>query len=178
MSSYVVRTVGDPGDAFPVVRDVVKSIDPALALTRVETLDERFSRAVAPRQFNVWLVGLFALVALVLAAVGIYGLISEAVANRTAEIGVRMALGAGRLQVMRLVAGRTVLISCVGLAAGMAATTVLTRWLGSMIFGVEPLDPPTLAAVPLVFAAVGAIAALVPVRRATRIDPVKALRGE
>ena len=178
MSSYVVRTTGDPAAAASIVRDVIRGMDPRLAMMRVETLNDRFARAIAPRQLNVWLVGLFSFVALVLALVGIYGLISESVANRTAEIGVRMALGAGRAQVIRLVAGRTVVIAGFGLFAGLVVAAVLTRWIRAMIFGVEPLDPLTLTAVPLLFGVLGTIAALVPARRATRIDPVSALRGE
>ena len=178
MSSYIVRTTGDPMAAVPIVRDVLRSMDPKLAVMRVETLDERFARAIAPRRFNVWLVGVFSIIALVLALVGVYGLISEAVATRTAEIGVRMALGAGPRHVIRVVAGSTLLIGAVGIAAGLGVAALLTRSLGSMIFGVTPLDPLTMTVVPFLVIVVGTIAALIPARRATRIDPVTALRGE
>lgn len=177
-SNFVLRTPGDPHLAIPIVKDVLKSIDPTIALSRITTMEEKFATAVAPRQFNAWLVGLFSFLAVVLAVVGIYGLVGETVARRTPEIGVRMALGASRLHVIRLVVGSSLVIMTAGLMLGLAGAAATTRSLGSMLFGVQPLDPVTLIAVPLVFLAVAAVAALVPARRATRVDPVKALRAE
>jgi putative ABC transport system permease protein len=176
--SYLVRTSGDPSDAIPLVRDAVRALDPKLAVTRLATLEELIATAVAPRLFNVWLVGLFSLLALVLAAVGIYGLINETVSSRTPEIGVRVALGASRPQVVRLVVGGTLVVTATGMVGGLAAAALLTRSLESMLFGVEPVDPLTLIVMPTVFFAIAILAALVPALRATRVDPVLALRGE
>jgi putative ABC transport system permease protein len=136
------------------------------------------ARFVAPRQFNLWLIGLFALLAVVLAVVGIYGLVSELVMNRTAEIGVRMALGATRTQVIRLVAGGSVLVTAAGVALGLGGAAAVTRSLGSMLYGVTPLDPATLVIAPAALVLAAGLAAVAPARRATRVDPVIALRRE
>ncbi len=177
-SNFVVRTSGPPMKALPLVRELVRRVDPAIAVTRVATMDERVARFVVPREFNLWLIGLFSLVAFALAVVGLYGLVSELVTARTPEIGVRMALGANGLAIVRLVAGRSLIVTAVGLVAGIAAAAAVTRSLGSMIFGVAPLDPVTLVAVPLTLLVASAIAAAAPARRATKIDPVSALRGQ
>jgi putative ABC transport system permease protein len=176
--NFVLRTTGPPADALPLVRDLVKRIDPMLAVTRVATMEERVGKFVLPRQFNLWLIGLFSLVAFVLAVVGIYGLVSELVTNRTNEIGIRLALGATRLDVIRLVVGGTLAITTAGVGLGLAGAMAVTRSLGSMIFGVEPLDPVTLVAVPAALALAACLAAAAPARRATRVDPVTALRRE
>jgi predicted permease len=177
-SNYVVRTSGDTDQTLRQVRDVVRSIDPSLPLTRVATMDERVGRFVAPREFNFWLIAVFSAIALILAVVGVYGLMSEAVASRTTEIGVRMALGAGRLQVVRLIASRMAFVTTMGIVGGVGVAILAARWLGSMLFGVKPLDPITLALVPLVFFAAAIVATLAPARRATQVDPIIALRGE
>ena len=177
-TNYVVRTSGRTDEMLRQVREVLRSLDPVLPITRVATMDERVGKLVAPREFNFWLVGVFSAIALVLAVVGVYGLMSEAVASRTAEIGVRMALGAGRLQVVRLVASRMAFVAAMGIAAGVSVAIVAVRWLGSMLFGVKPLDPVTLAIVPLIFLAAAIVATLAPARRATQVDPIVALRGE
>jgi putative ABC transport system permease protein len=177
-TNYVVRTSGNVDDALRQVREVVGSLDPLLPVTRIATMDERVGKLVAPREFNFWLVGVFSAIALILAVVGVYGLMSEAVASRTSEIGVRMALGAGRLQVVRLVASRMAFVAAIGIAAGVSAAIFSARWLGSMLFGVKPLDPVTLAVVPLIFLAAAIVATLAPARRATQVDPIVALRGE
>jgi len=158
------------------VRDVVKSLEPAIPISNVGSMEQRFSKAIAPRLFNMWLLGIFSALALALAMIGIYGLISQTVGQRTAEIGIRMALGAGRLQVVKLVVGGSVIVMAAGLVLGLAGAAATTRQLGSMLYGVQPLDPVTLALVPIVFLAVAALAALAPTRRATKVDPVVALR--
>ena len=177
-NNYVVRTSTNVDQALREVRDAVRSLDPLLPITRIATMDERVGKLIAPREFNFWLVGVFSAIALILAVVGVYGLMSEAVASRTAEIGVRMALGAGRLQVVRLVAARMALVTATGILGGVAAAVLAARWLGSMLFGVKPIDPMTLAIVPLLFLAAAIVATLAPARRATLVDPIVALRGE
>ena len=178
LSSYVVRTSGPPIAVLPLVRDAVKRLDPDIAVSRVATMEERMSKAISPRRFNLWLIGLFSVVALVLAGGGVYGLINEAVTSRTPEIGVRVALGAPRTQVIWIVTSGTILVTSAGLVLGLASSVATARLLGSMLFGVEPLDPLTLGAVPLIFMVIAALAAIAPVRRATKVDPVIALRGE
>jgi putative ABC transport system permease protein len=176
-SNYVVRTTGDPRHALPLVRDIVRSIDPDVPITRLATMEERVAKLVAPRKFNLWLLGVFSIVAVTLAAVGIYGVVSEAVASRTPEIGVRMTLGARPAEIAGLVVGRSLIAVGIGLALGFGVAIVATRWLGSMLFGVEPLDPVTLGGAAIGFAAVAVIAASAPARRATRVDPVIVLRN-
>jgi predicted permease len=177
-NNYVVRTTRDPRTAIPLVRDAVRGLDAAVAVTRIASMEERVQRAVAPRAFNLLLIGLFAMVALVLAIVGLYGLISESVASRTSEIGIRMALGARRAEVIRLVLGRSLVVTAAGVVLGLGAAAAVTRYLESLLFGPTPLDPMTFAGVPMLFGIVAALAALVPARRATRVDPVVALRCE
>lgn len=176
-NNYVVRTIRDPRNTMPLVREAVRSVSPALAVSHIATMEERVARAVAPRAFNLWLIGLFSFVALVLAIVGIYGLISESVASRTTEIGVRMALGARRVEVVRLVLGRSLLMTTVGIVLGLAGAAGAIRYLESMLFRITPFDPTTFVAVPLTFGIVAALAALVPAH-ASRVDPVIALRCE
>jgi predicted permease len=178
MSSFVVRTAGDPYDAVPLVRDAVRSLDPELAITSVTTLEEKLSKAIAPRLFNAWLIGLFSVIAVILAVVGVYGLIGETVASRTPEIGVRMALGATRLQVVRLVVGTSLGAMAIGVTLGLAGAAAAARSLGTLLFGVPPIDPVTLVVMPATFIAIAGLASLASARRATRIDPVIALRDE
>jgi putative ABC transport system permease protein len=177
-ANYVVKTETDPVGMIPAIRDLLRSIDPSIPLTRVAMMEERVSNLLGPRHFNLWLLGLFSLVAVTLAAVGIYGLVNESVTSRTAEIGVRMTLGAGAGAIVRLVVGRSLIVTALGIVVGLGVAVMATHWLGSMLFGVTPLDPVTLAAVPLIFVAIAALAAFAPSRRATRVDPVIALRGE
>ena len=141
-------------------------------------MEERMSKAISPRRFNLWLIGLFSVVALVLAGCGVYGLINEAVTSRTPEIGVRVALGATRMQVIWIAVSSTMVVTSIGLVVGLTGSVATARLLGSMLFGVDPLDPLTLVVVPIVFVVIAVFAAIAPARRATRVDPVIALRGE
>jgi len=177
-TSYVVRTAVPPERLVPFVRRAVADLDPSLALTKVSTVDERVSEAVAPRTFNMWLMGVYSVVALALALLGVYGLLSEAVTGRVAEIGVRMALGARRHQVMSLVLRQGMLLTVSGLVIGLTVAVALTRFLSGLLFGVRPLDVPTFAGAALLFAAIASVASYVPARRASRLDPVVALRIE
>jgi putative ABC transport system permease protein len=133
---------------------------------------------VAGRRFSMLLLGVFAGLALVLASVGIYGVISYTATQRTHEIGIRMALGAERADVLRMVVGHGLRLSLIGIGAGLAAALGLTRLMSSMLFGVRPTDFGTFAAVSLLLAGVAALASYVPARRATRVDPIIALRYE
>jgi putative ABC transport system permease protein len=177
-SNFVVRTSGDPHDVVDQVKDAVRSLDPSIPVTRVATMDERVARLVAPRAFNFWLIGTFSAIALLLATVGLYGLVSEAVASRTRDIAVRMALGAGRRRVLLAFVGRTATVAGVGTTVGLGGAMVAARWLGAMLYGVGPLDPLTLGLVPVVFFVVAIAATLVPAHRASRVDPAVALRHE
>jgi putative ABC transport system permease protein len=177
-NTFVVRTSGPPMDVLSAVRDVVRGMDSTIPMTDIETMDDRVEQFVVPREFNLWLIGLFSLLAFGLAIVGLYGLVSELVTERTPEIGLRMALGATRFQILWLVAGGSALVVAAGVAMGLAGAVAVTRSLGSMIFGVRPLDPLTLVLVPVALLVSSVIAAAVPAHRATEVDPVSALRCE
>jgi putative ABC transport system permease protein len=177
-TNYVVRTTGDPTLVLPAVKAAVRDLDSTIAVSRVATLEERVSRAVAARDFNSWLFALYSVAALLLAVLGLYALISEVVASRTAEIGVRIALGARRLAVARLVVSRSLVVTGLGLVIGLSIAAAVTRYLEGMLFGLTPLDPLTFSVVPLAFIVAAALAAALPARRAASVDPVVALRCE
>jgi ABC-type antimicrobial peptide transport system permease subunit len=162
----------------PMIRAVLAGLDPELPLSNVQTLEEIVSASTASRRFTVILLGAFAALALVLAMVGIYGVTSYAVSRQTAEIGVRMALGASRRRVLTLVLRQAMRPVVVGIVVGLAAAFALSRLLASLLFGVSARDPLTYVAVSLLLAATAAIACLAPVRQALRIDIVSALRAE
>jgi putative ABC transport system permease protein len=144
----------------------------------VATVSQRMSDSVAQPRFYAVMLGAFAFVALALAAVGLYGVMSYAVSQRTKEIGIRMALGAGRGDVIGLVAGQGMMVTIAGIGVGLAGAFAVTRYLESMLFGVTPFDPPTVGAVTLLLATVAALASYIPARHATRVDPMVALRYE
>jgi putative ABC transport system permease protein len=156
----------------------LQSLDADLPVTEVTTLEERLAREAAPRRFNTILLSGFAAVALVLAAIGIYGVMTYAVTQRTQEIGVRMALGAQAGDVLRLVVGQAVKLALVGVLIGLTAAFVVTRWMESLLFGVSATDPATFAVIALLLATVAVAASYVPARRATKVDPMVALRCE
>ena len=141
-------------------------------------MEEIGARSVAAQRFNMLLLGLFAALGLALAAVGIYGVMSYAVAQGTREIGIRMALGAQRSNVLRLVAGQGMALTLIGIAVGIAASFALTRLMESLLFGVSATDPLTLVGVSALLAAVALLACYLPARRATKVDPLIALRYE
>jgi putative ABC transport system permease protein len=156
----------------------VKAFDPNQIIWRTHTLDQLLSTSVAPRRFNMFLLGIFAAVALVLAAVGLYGVMSYSVSWRTHEIGIRMALGAKRANVLRLVVRQGMTMALIGLAIGLVGAFSLSRVLKSLLYGVSSTDPLTFAIVSVVLLAVALLACLLPARRATRVDPLVALRTE
>ncbi len=175
---FVVRTTGDPHQLLPGVRAAVRSLDPNVAVTRPATMDERLEKLVAARVFNFWFIGGFSTMALLLAAIGVYGMVGEVVASRTREIAVRVALGADQWRVLRPVLLRMMAVTMAGIAIGLSVTAVTVRWLGTLLFGVRPLDPLTLVLVPVVFLAAALVATAGPARRATGIDPMVALKHD
>jgi putative ABC transport system permease protein len=176
--AVVLRTRGDPTAVMFPVRRAVEEIDPREVIYNVQTLEEVISNSYAARRLSMILLGVFASLALVLACVGIYGVISYLVGQRTHEIGVRMALGAEGGDVMRLVLGHGASMALVGVAIGIAAALGLTRLMASQLFGVSPHDPLTFAAVAVLLFVVAVAACYIPARRAMRVDPIVALRHE
>ena len=160
------------------VRAEVSALDKDVAVYRIRTMHEVMAISVASRRFNMLLLGIFAALALVLAAVGIYGVMAYAVTQRTHEIGVRVALGAQRRDVMRMLMGHGLVLALVGVAVGLAGAFALTRLMASLLFGVSSTDAATFAVVSALLAAVTLLASFVPALRATRIDPITALRYE
>ena len=173
----LVRTAGDPAAAAGPVRDIIRERDPALAVFGLEPLDRTVSRSVADRRFAMLLVGLFASLALVLAAIGVHGVLSYDVTRRVREIGIRMALGAEPGSVVRLIVGRAFALAAIGVAIGGAGAFALTRTLSTLLFGVTPYDPATFAAAAGLLTLIALAAAAIPAWRAARIDPASALRG-
>lgn len=174
----VVRTEGDPKALAPTLRSVVRSLNESAVLSPVTTVEQGLSDQLSPRRFQTSLVGLFASIALVLASVGLYGVMHYSVVQRTHEIGVRMALGAQPADVLRMVIGRGVLLGIVGLVVGLPGAWWLTRLTSGLLYGVKPSDPGTFAAVSSLFIAVAALASLIPAWRAVKLDPLSALRFE
>jgi putative ABC transport system permease protein len=174
----VVRSSVDPAGLAPALRAQVAELDPLLPMARVFTMDELLKRSVAEPRFRTTLLGIFAVMALLLAVLGIYGVLSYTVGQRTQEIGIRMALGAQRRDVLALVLGQGMALAGLGVAIGLASATALCRVLAGLLFGVGPTDPVTFGAVSLVMAAAALLACWVPARRATRVDPIVALRAE
>ena len=175
---FAVRTSGDPAALTPAVRALFQRVDPQITVDNVATMEQRLSDSVAQPRFYAVLLAVFSGVAALLAAVGIYGVIAYSVVQRTREIGIRMALGARTGAVLWLVMGQGALIAGVGLAAGLAGASAVTRYLEAMLFGLTPLDLTTFAAVAVLFAAVATLACYVPAARAIRINPATALRAE
>ena len=159
-----------------VVQRLVLSQDPDQPVFRIRTMDELVSESMARRRLSMVLLGIFAGVALALAAVGIYGIMSYTVARRSHEVGIRMALGAGGGEVMRLVLGQSVWLTFGGILVGLAGSLFLTKFLSSLLFNVKATDPMTFGVVALILMAVALLASFVPAYRATTVDPVNALR--
>jgi putative ABC transport system permease protein len=172
----LVRTAGDPSTAAAAVRGVIRERDPALAIFGVEPLDRTVSRSVAERRFAMLLVGLFAALALALGAIGVHGVLSYEVARRGREIGIRMALGAERQTVVRLILRQAMLLTAAGVVIGGAGAFALTRLLSTLLFGVTPRDPLTFAAAAGLLTVVAIAATVVPAWRAATVDPASALR--
>jgi putative ABC transport system permease protein len=180
--SVVIRTDTKAGlparDVAAAVRTILRGIDPNLALTNVHTMGELVSEASALRRFQTTLLTVFAGMALVLSLVGFYGLLAYSVKRRTAEIGLRIALGSPRARVLRMVVGQGLQLVLVGLLFGLAGALALTRVLASSLYGVRPVDPVTFVAVPALLVLVTLAASLIPGWRASGVQPVTALRYE
>jgi putative ABC transport system permease protein len=172
-----LRTSGDPAALAEALRAEARSFDATLALYDIRTMEQIRSESVAERRFLLLLIGAFGVLALVLAAVGVYGVMALVVSERTQEMGVRLALGAAPAEVLRMVVRQAIVLAGTGVAAGIAVATALTPLMASQLFGVPPIDPITYLAVPLLLVAVATVAALVPGRRAMRIDPVRAMNA-
>jgi len=177
-SFLVVRTDGDPNNYRAAIRQALRSIDPSLPITQLRTMDEIIAGSLSQRRFNTALLLVFAIVAALLAAVGVYGVMSYLVTQRTHELGVRMALGARRGGILRLVAGGGGKLAAVGVAAGVAMALAMTRLMSGLLFGVSATDPWTFVLIALLFAAVALLASYLPARRAAGTDPLIALRHD
>ncbi len=176
--NLVIRAQGDPANLAAAVRREVKAIDPDQPVAAVKTMDEWVTTATSGPRYRTSLLALFALVALVLASTGIYGVMSYSVSQRTHEIGVRMALGAGRLDVLKMIVRQGMTLVAVGLALGIVGAIALTRVMASLLFEVTPKDPLTFTVVTVFLALVALLACYIPARRATKVDPLVALRYE
>ena len=175
---WMVRTNGDPARLAPQVREAVASLDKSVPVAQVRTLDSFVSQARASTRFALILIGSFAVIAVVLAGVGLYGVLSTVVRQRTAEIGVRMALGAQTSSIFSLVIGQGAALSAIGIVIGAGSALILTRLMRSMLVGVAPSDPLTFVGVAGLFFAIAIVACWIPARRAASLDPANALRDE
>jgi ABC-type antimicrobial peptide transport system permease subunit len=177
--TIVIRTTReDPRSLIPELRAMVRAIDPRVALYQVQTLEENVSRSLWRERLQGSVVGIFAVLAFALACIGLYGVISYAVAQRTRELGVRIALGAPRRSVVWLVARQSARLVGMGVAIGLAGAYVSVRLLESLLYGMRPTDPGTFALVPAALAVVALGAAVIPAVRATRVDPIIAMRAD
>ncbi|MPZ21762.1 MAG: FtsX-like permease family protein, partial [Luteitalea sp.] len=176
--TFVAGTVDDPASYVDATKQQIWAVDPTLPIYEAIALDRLTSAWLAPRRFSLLVVGAFAIMAFVIAAIGVYGVISYSMARRTREIGLRMAIGAQAADIRRLVLVEGVVLAALGIGAGLAGALALTRFLRALLFDVTPSDPVTLASVSILLFVVALAACYVPARRATRIDPLVALRQE
>jgi putative ABC transport system permease protein len=174
----VVQTAGDPAAAIPVVEKSVWRIDPDQPILALRTMQEHIRQSHSGPELNLLVAAIFGGLALLLAVSGIYGVLSYAVNRRGHELGVRMALGARRLDIFRLVLGQALALTAIGLGIGLAAAILLTRYMSAMLYQVSPTDVPTFAAVCAFLALVALLASCWPARRATSFDPLDNLRAE
>jgi len=176
--TWMVRTVADPAALASAVKGVVAQVDKDQAVSNLMTMEQLLSGWLVTQRFNLRLYGTFAAMALTLAVLGVYGVMSYFVSQRTREFGIRMALGAGRKDILRLVLRQAILLSLVGIAVGVACSVALTQLIKNQLFGVTPTDPITIVVVSLILALVSLIASYLPARRAAKVNPLVALRYE
>ena len=176
--NLILRTAGDPHNWAGTARAAVAAVDRDQPVTAVNTMEEVLATSTAPQRFSVFLLGVFSVTALVLAAVGLYGAIAYSVAERTREMGIRIALGAAAGDIQRMIVGQGLVLALAGLGIGTVAALALTRLMAGLLFQVSAADPASFAASALLFAAIAALASYLPARRATRVDPTEALRYE
>jgi putative ABC transport system permease protein len=176
--TVIVKGSADPNQMVSAIREQVRQIDPDQPIYSVRTMGEIRSESVAGERLNLTLFSLFAGIALVLAVVGIYGVMSYSVTQRTHEIGIRMAIGAQPRDVFKMIIGHGMALALIGVAIGLVGAFLLTRLMASMLFGIEPTDPVTFASIALLLTGVALVACYVPGRRATKVDPVVSLRYE
>jgi ABC-type antimicrobial peptide transport system permease subunit len=176
--TLAVRTHSDPHGATSAVTDAIHQVAPDVPVVDVLSMDDVIAQSMSPQRFNLLLLASFAGLALVLAAVGIYGVLSYTVRRRVREIGIRMALGASHSDVLKMVVSDGMKPILIGVVMGLAAAFALSRLVASLVFGVHPTDPLTFSAVALILIAVGVLANIVPAYRATRIEPVRTLRED
>jgi ABC-type antimicrobial peptide transport system permease subunit len=173
----IAKTTAEPATMTKQLQAAVGRVDPTLPLFNIRSMDERLSASLASGAFNTMLLTTLGVIGLVLAAVGIYGVVAYFVTQRTGEIGLRMALGATPKQVLRLVVGQGMRPVILGIIAGAAIAAAGSRLLSSLVFGIGTNDPVTFALVPVVLASVAFAASIIPARRATRVEPTKALQS-
>jgi predicted permease len=178
VAQWAIRSVNDSSAYGAEIRAVIKRLDPKLLVAQMQPVDTLVHNAQAGTRFSLLLIGVFAVIAALLAGVGLYGVLSTAVRQRTAEIGVRMALGAGPARIFQLVVGQGLRLSVAGIAAGLIVAFLLTRVMAAMLVGVKATDPATFAAMAVVFFVIAAMASWLPARRAAGLDPTVALREE
>lgn len=176
--TVIIKAAGDPNQLIAAVRQQVKAIDSDQPIYSVRTMDDIRTESVAPERLNLTLLSIFAGIALVLAVVGIYGVMSYSVTQRTHEIGIRMAIGAQPRDVFRMIIRQGMMLALIGVGIGLVGAFLLTRLMASMLFGVEPTDPATFAAIAVLLTTVALVACYLPGRRATKVDPVVSLRYE
>jgi len=176
--TLVVRTTGEPRAIAPVLREQIRALDANLPIAEVKTFRDQLELSLLPSRIAAWTLGGFGLLALLLAGIGIYGVVSYAAAQRTREIGVRMALGAKQKDVLRLVLWDGLIVIGAGLAIGLLLAAAATRVIAGLLYGVDATDPLTFLGVPLVLGLVAFVASYIPARRAVKVDPLVALRYE
>jgi len=177
-TSLVARTVGDPQPIIGAIRGEIRKLDATLPISGVKTLQEHMNVPLFPARVAATVLGSFGILALILAAIGIYGVMSYAVSQRTREIGIRMALGALKRDVLKMVIGQGLQLVVIGVAIGLIAALALTRFLSVLLYGVSPTDVVTFVAIPVLLALVALLASFIPAQRAAKVDPIKALRYE